>query len=310
MTLMKHSASKPMIETLSARPLPAPISIRARIGTLTVVIVPFAGMIAAIALLWGYGVGWMELGLLFSMYTLTVLGVTVGFHRLFTHHAFETYRIVQCIFAVLGSMAAQGSLLKWVAFHRRHHQYSDQDEDPHSPYFQGKGIRGVLRGAWYAHVGWFFDPDPSDLYRYVKDLRKSKMLSVISTLFPIWITLGLLIPALLGELLTGTWMGALLGFLWGGLARIFLVHHVTWSINSVCHLWGRRPFATNDHSKNNILFGILGFGEGWHNNHHAFPMSARHGFSWWQIDISYWVICLLAFFRLAWKIKLPSASIA
>jgi stearoyl-CoA desaturase (delta-9 desaturase) len=163
----------------------------------------------------------------------------------------------------------------------------------------------MLRGLWHAHVGWVFRPDPPNLSRYVKDLRQSGLLRMASALFPLWVAIGLLLPAALGGLLTGGWMGALLGLLWGGLARIFLVHHVTWSVNSVCHLWGHRPFRTNDYSRNNFLFGILALGEGWHNNHHAFPTSARHGLRWWQIDVSYWVIRALALLRLAWSVGLP-----
>jgi stearoyl-CoA desaturase (delta-9 desaturase) len=265
--------------------------------------------LAAIILLWNWGVTWLEFGLLASMYTLTVLGITIGFHRLFTHRAFETSRTLQCIFAILGSMAVQGPLFKWVALHRRHHQHSDMHDDPHSPYHFGQdGILGVLKGAWHAHIGWFFESDPPDLNRYIKDLQKSPFLRKMSALFPLWVAIGLLIPAIVGGLITGSWRGALLGLIWGGLVRVFLVHHVTWSINSVCHLWGRQPFKTKDLSKNNFLFGILGLGEGWHNNHHAFPVSARHGLKWWQIDVSYYIIRLLAFFRLAWKVRLPQAA--
>jgi len=300
------------MQTLPTQPAGLPeipaIPLGARIATLVVVIVPFLGMVAAIAMLWGWSFGWVELTLLLSMYVLTVLGITVGFHRFFTHRAFETYGVVQYILAVLGSMAVQGPLFKWVALHRRHHQYSDKVEDPHSPYNKGGGTLGVLHGAWHAHIGWFFDPDPPELNRYVKDLARNPVLCKISALFPLWVALGVAIPAVIGGLVAGTWTGALLGALWGGLARIFLVHHVTWSINSVCHLWGRRPYGTTDHSRNNFLFGILGLGEGWHNNHHAFPASARHGLRWWQVDVSYYIIRTLAALGLAWKIKLPDSA--
>jgi stearoyl-CoA desaturase (delta-9 desaturase) len=172
-------------------------------------------------------------------------------------------------------------------------------EDPHSPHEQGNGFLGLLRGLWHAHVGWFFQPDPPNLPHYVKDLNQSGLLRAASSLFPLWVALGVLIPAALGGLLTGTWMGALSGLLWGGLARIFLVHHVTWSVNSICHLWGSQPFRTGDESRNNFLFGVLGFGEGWHNNHHAFPTSARFGLQWWQIDVGYWFISVLVLLGLA-----------
>jgi stearoyl-CoA desaturase (delta-9 desaturase) len=240
------------------------------------------------------------------MYLLTALGITVGFHRLFTHKSFETNCVVRFILATLGSMAAQGSVLKWAAIHRRHHQHSDSPDDPHSPHQQGRGLWGLIYGFWHAHIGWVFKPDPADLDRYVKDLRQSASLRVASAMFPLWIILGLLIPAILGGLLTGHWAGVLLGFVWGGLVRVFLVHHVTWSVNSICHMWGRRPYPEKDHSRNNFVFGVLALGEGWHNNHHAFPTSARHGLRWWQIDISYYVIRLLALLGLAWKVRLPA----
>jgi stearoyl-CoA desaturase (delta-9 desaturase) len=272
---------------------------------LIVIVVPFLGLVAAAVFLWGWGFTWVELGLLLGMYVLTVLGITVGFHRLFTHGAFETNRVIRFILAALGSMAVQGPLLEWVAQHRRHHQHSDTPEDPHSPHHQGQGFLGLLRGVCHAHLGWFFKAQPPNLSRYVKDLRQSRLLRHVSALFPVWVAVGLLIPTALGAVLTQSWLGALFGLLWGGLVRIFLVHHVTWSVNSICHLWGRRPFQTADHSRNNFLFAVLALGEGWHNNHHAFPTSARHGLRWWQIDVSYWVIRLMALLGLAWKVRLP-----
>jgi len=277
-----------------------------RLATLTAVIVPFLALLTAPLLLWGWGFGWVDFGLLLGMYLLTALGITVGFHRLFTHKSFETNCVVRFILATLGSMAAQGSVLKWAAIHRRHHQHSDSPDDPHSPHQQGRGVWGLIYGFWHAHIGWVFRPDPADLDRYVKDLRQSTSLRVASAMFPLWIILGLLIPAILGGLLTGHWAGVLLGFVWGGLVRVFLVHHVTWSVNSICHMWGRRPYPEKDHSRNNFVFGVLALGEGWHNNHHAFPTSARHGLRWWQIDISYYVIRLLALVGLAWKVRLPA----
>jgi stearoyl-CoA desaturase (delta-9 desaturase) len=283
----------------------APASRIARLATLTAVLVPFLGVVAAPLLLWGWGFGWVEFGLLLCMYVLTALGVTVGFHRLFTHRSFETNPVVRFVLAALGSMAVEGSVIKWAALHRRHHQHSDTPDDPHTPHHQGRGLWGVMKGFWHAHIGWAFKADPADLDRYVKDLRQSASVRVASALFPFWIALGLAIPAILSGILTGSWLGVLLGFVWGGLVRVFLVHHVTWSVNSVCHLWGRRPYPEKDLSRNNLVLGILAMGEGWHNNHHAFPTSARHGLRWWQIDVSYYVIRLLAVLRLAWKVRLP-----
>ncbi len=286
----------------SAAVVPA-VSLSVRVVNLSVVILPFAGFVAAIVSLWGRGFDWVDGILLLGMYILTALGITVGYHRLFTHRAFDTNTTIQLLLAVLGSMAVEGPLLKWVAIHRRHHQYSDTREDPHSPHDHGGGFKALVRGVWHAHMGWFFEPDSPSLPQYVKDLRQSGLLRRASQLFPLWAILGLLIPAALGGLLTGTWMGALSGLLWGGLARIFLVHHVTWSINSICHLWGRRPFQTDDQSRNNFVFGALGLGEGWHNNHHAFPTSARFGLRWWQVDLGYWFIRALALVGLAAGLK-------
>lgn len=282
------------------------VSLSVRIVNLVAVIVPFVGLVAAAISIWGWGFHWVDLGLLLGMYVLTVLGVTVGYHRLFTHRSFETNQVVQFILAVFGSMAIQGSVLKWVAMHRRHHQHSDDPDDPHTPHHHGRGVLGVLRGLWHAHLGWIFDPDPPDLLRYVKDLWQSTLVRRVSALFPLWVVVSLVVPALIGGLVSGTWAGALRGLAWGGLARIFLVHHVTWSVNSVCHLWGQQPYRSDDQSRNNAVFGILALGEGWHNTHHAFPTSARHGLQWWQIDVSYWVIRGLAWMGLAWNVRLPS----
>jgi stearoyl-CoA desaturase (delta-9 desaturase) len=277
-----------------------------QIVTMVAVLVPFLGLIAAIIGLWGWAFTWVELLLLLVMYLATGLGITVGYHRLFAHRSFEAVRPVKFALAVLGAMSVQGPLLKWVAIHRRHHQHSDRAEDPHSPNRFGGGVRGVLVGFWHAQIGWMFTEDHPNLSRYVRDLQTDRLLRAVSRLFGVWVLLGLLIPTALGGLLMGTWTGALLGFLWGGLTRIFLVHHVTWSINSICHLWGRRPFRSQDQSRNNFICGVLALGEGWHNNHHAFPASARHGLRWWELDLSFIVIRFLELLGLAWRIKLPS----
>lgn len=286
------------------KPEPAPF--RERLITLSAVVVPFLGLLSAIYLLWGVGFGWLYLILLVSGYLLTAFGVTVGYHRLFTHKSFRTNRVVTAILGILGSMAVEGPLLRWVATHRKHHQHSDCEHDPHSPHAYGHSVVGFLRGAAHAHLGWFFEKPPADLDRYIPDLKSDRLLRAISALFPLWVVLGLAIPTLVGWAMTGTWTGALLGLLWGGLVRVLIVHHVTWSINSVCHLWGARPYNTHDHSRNNLLFGLIGMGEGWHNNHHAFPDSARHGLRWWQLDISYLLIRSLAAVHLASDIRLPS----
>lgn len=283
-------------------------SLAEQVTMILAIVIPLVGVIATPFLVWRWGFYWADLGLLLGMYFLTVLGITVGFHRLFVHRSFETYIWVRFVWVVLGSMAVQGSLFRWVARHRSHHQHADTATDPHSPQHGGRGIRGLLSGFWHAHIGWLFDPDPPGLNHYIKDLSNSWTLSVASKLFPLWVALGLALPALLGGLITQSWRGVMTGFIWGGLVRIFLVHHVTWSVNSACHLWGLRPYKTSDESRNNFLFGALAFGEGWHNTHHAFPTSARHGLRWWQIDVSYWVIRSMNVLGLAWNLKLPTAE--
>ncbi|HUN79954.1 MAG TPA: fatty acid desaturase [Phycisphaerae bacterium] len=260
----------------------------------------------AIFLLWGRGFSWLQLSLLLTMYCVTGMGITLGFHRLLTHRSFETHRITRLALSILGSMAVQGPILKWVATHRRHHQHSDHEEDPHSPHQHGDGILGIFRGLWHSHLGWLFKPDAPNLDRYVGDLMQDNLIKTASALFPLWVFIGLLIPTVIGGVLTRSWIGALTGLIWGGLVRIFLVHHVTWSVNSICHIWGSRPFRCGDHSRNNFLFGVLAWGEGWHNNHHAFPTSARHGLRWWQFDCSYLAILLLSALGLAWNVRVPS----
>jgi len=276
------------------------------VGHMIGILTPFCGLVAGVVLFWSWGFTWVDLVLLVAMYVLTGLGITVGFHRLFTHHAFETNPVVQFLLGVLGSMSAQGPLFDWVTLHRRHHQHSDHAGDPHSPHDHGSGFVGLVRGFWHAHLGWVFRAGPADTARYAKDLHQSRVLRTVNTLFPLWVALGLLLPAAVGGLVSGSWLGAVLGLIWGGLVRVFLVHHMTWCVNSVCHLWGMRPFHSDDHSCNNFIFGVLSLGEGWHNSHHAFPTSARHGLGWWEIDISYCTIRLLAWLRLAWNVKVPS----
>lgn len=283
-------------------------SLAVKIMTLLAVLLPPIGLIAAIILLWGTAFSWVYLALFLGMYLVSGLGITVGYHRYFTHKSFDTSKPVAAILGVCGSMAVQGSLLEWAATHRSHHQHSDGDLDPHSPNTHGEGVLGVLKGMWHAHIGWFLSRKTGLYDRYVVDLAKDPMIRRVDALFPVWILLGLAIPAVLGGLLTMSWTGALLGFLWGGLARIFFVHHSTWSVNSVCHIWGSRPFRSHDESRNNAIFGILALGEGWHNNHHAFPTSARHGLRWWQFDISYIVIRTLGLLGLARNIRVPTAE--
>ena len=275
---------------------------------LVTVIVPFIALGLAIVHFWGQGVTALDLILCGSMYVITVIGLTMGFHRLFTHRSFKTSGPLMACLGVAGSMAAQGPILFWVACHRRHHQCSDEEGDPHSPQQSGGGFIGVWRGWWHAHLGWMFTHKSENYRKLTGDLLRDRRVVAINRFYLLWIALGLLIPAVLGGLISQTWWGLFTGLLWGGLVRIFFVHHCTWSINSICHLFGRAPFATGDGSKNNTLCAMLTLGEGWHNNHHAFPSSARHGLRWWQLDVVYLALCALGFLRLAWDVHVPSQS--
>jgi stearoyl-CoA desaturase (Delta-9 desaturase) len=237
-------------------------------------------------------------------YTLTGLGITVGYHRLFTHRSFKTTRSLRAVLAVLGAMAVEGPVIEWVSTHRKHHRFSDAEGDPHSPHLHpAQGWRGKLRGLGHAHVGWIFrGQDQANPARYAKDLLADKDLCFISRTFPLWVAVGLAVPFGLGYALTGTLVGALTGLLWGGTVRIFLLHHVTFSINSLCHCFGRRPFSTGDESRNLAWLAPLAFGESWHNNHHAFPTSARHGLHLRQLDPGAWLIAGLERCHLAWDV--------
>lgn len=288
---------------------PGHYGIYPRLINLGGVLLPIAGLVVGLWLLWGTHFNWLYLGLLVGMYLISGLGITIGYHRLFTHRSFTTPKWVSTLLAIMGSMAVEGSVLHWVAVHRKHHQHSDEHDDPHSPHAFGGGMLAMIRGMWHAHIGWSLGKrKKEDLSKYVYDLKKDRLLVWTSRLFPLWVAIGLLIPAVLGGLLTMTWMGVLMGFLWGGLVRVLLVHHATWSINSVCHIWGTTPYKSNDESKNNVVFGILALGEGWHNNHHAFPRSARHGLAWWQFDISYLIIKAMSWVGLAKRIHVPDQA--
>ena len=284
-------------------------SLAQRIGMLIAVVLPLLGVVGG--LWWGYGrgVSAVDVGLLVGFYIVSGLGITVGFHRLLTHKSFRAPRWVRAGFAIAGSLAIQGSPLDWVATHRRHHAYSDEFGDPHSPHLDASdGIVGMLRGMWHAHVGWLFVPEITIRETWAPDLLDEPAMRVISRNFGWIVAASFVAPAVLGGLLTMSWAGALTGLLWGGLVRIFLLHHVTWSINSICHVFGSRPFESHDESRNNAPMALLAFGEGWHNAHHAFPASARHGLRWWELDLSYLVIRTLAVLGLAKDIKLPSAT--
>lgn len=277
--------------------------------TVLFVVGPLVGVVLAMIAAWGWGMSPLDLGLLLGLYFFTGLGITVGFHRHFTHKSFDAPRPVRWVLAVAGSMAVQGSVISWVADHRRHHAYSDDVGDPHSPHLSTKtGAAGVLEGLWHAHIGWFTKPERTERSVWAPDLLDNETIARVDRAFPLLVLVSFFAPALIGGLLTMSLWGAVTAFLWGSLVRIALLHHVTWSINSICHFYGTRPFKSHDESRNNPVMGLLAFGEGWHNAHHAFPASARHGLRWWEFDISWVVIRTLELTRLARNVKLPSAN--
>jgi stearoyl-CoA desaturase (delta-9 desaturase) len=265
---------------------------------------PFAALIVAGWFAWGGTLHWQDLVILATIYLITGLGITVGYHRLFTHRSFKTVRALRALFAVLGSMAAEGPLVEWVATHRKHHDHSDQPGDPHSPHVdRPDGWRGSVTGLVHAHFGWLFGGrERANPERYARDLLNDRDMRVISRMFPVWVLAGLALAFGLGVALSGSITGGLTGLLWGGGARIFLLHHATFSINSLCHFFGRRRFQTGDESRNLAWLAPITFGEAWHNNHHAFPTSARHGLGRGQLDLSGWFIEGLERVGLAWDV--------
>jgi stearoyl-CoA desaturase (delta-9 desaturase) len=265
------------------------------------VIAPFAALIAAIYWCWNREVKSTDICLLIFFYAITGLSITAGFHRLFSHHGYKTVAAIRYALAICASMAAQGFFFEWIAEHRCHHKCSDSEGDPHSPH---TGNRGVLLGMLHAHVGWMFGKRIADPTPLVPDLASDTVLVFIDRVWWLWVALGLFLPSGIGWLVGGTG-GAVRGFVWGGLVRMFFVNHVTWSVNSICHLWGSRSFKTGDFSGNVRLFGLLAVGEGWHNNHHAFPSSARHGLDPGQFDATWLFIRGLKSVGLVWDIRVP-----
>lgn len=254
-------------------------SLGSKAATLFAVVVPFLATIMAIILLWRREVVPIDIALLIGLYIVTGLGITIGFHRFATHRGFKSGPVVEFILLALGSMAVEGPVLEWVATHWKHHKLADKPGDPHSP----------LEGLFHAHIGWMFGNSGGIPEQDAKHLLKDRVAVFVSRTWLLWVGLGLVVPYLIDG-----WRG----LLWGGLVRIFITHHLTWSVNSVCHQFGRRTFDTPDESHNQWVVGLFGLGEGWHNNHHAFPESAFHGLRWYQIDLSGYVIRLLERTRL------------
>jgi stearoyl-CoA desaturase (delta-9 desaturase) len=274
------------------------------------VIIPFVALLAAIPVAWGWGLSWVDVAIFVVMYNVAGFGVTVGFHRYLTHGSFKAKRWVRVMLAVAGSLAIEGSPTQWVADHRRHHQYSDLEGDPHSPWRYGASVWGLTKGLWYAHMGWLFHREISNRARFAPDLVADRDIRRVDRLFPLLVALSVLAPAVVGGLVTWSWQGALTAFFWAGLVRISLLHHVTWSINSVCHVVGERPFEMREGDKaaNFWPLALLSFGESWHNLHHADPTCARHGVMRGQLDTSARVIWLFERFGWATEVRWPKAE--
>ncbi|MBM0238757.1 acyl-CoA desaturase [Micromonospora sp. ATA32] len=271
------------------------------------VTIPFLALIAAVPVAWGGWLTWTDAVVAGFWYLVSGLGITVGFHRYFTHGSFKASRWLRVALAVAGSFAVQGEVIQWVADHRRHHAFSDLEGDPHSPWRFGESVPGLTRGLFHAHVGWLFGRELSNRQRFAPDLLADRDVRRVDRLFPVLVVVSVLGPALMGGLLTWSWQGALTALFWGGLVRIALLHHVTWSINSVCHVYGERPFALRqgDRASNFWPLAVLSFGESWHNLHHADPTSARHGVLRGQIDMSARVIWLLERIGAAQDVRWP-----
>jgi stearoyl-CoA desaturase (delta-9 desaturase) len=276
-----------------------------KIVNLIFVPLPLVGLAVAIGLLWNRAIGPLELGLMIGLYTITCLGVTLGYHRMFTHRSFESSRAFRAAVAILGSLAVEGSVITWVADHRKHHAYADVEGDPHSPHLAGPGFWGGVKGLWHAHVGWLFETvGTADRQRFAPDLVRDRALRVIDKLFGFWVVVSFAIPFAIGWIVGGGFGAALTALLWGGFVRVFLLHHVTWSINSICHFFGRKRFDIKDESRNVFWLAPLSMGEAWHHNHHAFPTSAFHGLRWWErlTDPTGLVISLFERLGLIWNV--------
>ena len=270
------------------------------------VITPLLALVAAVPLAWGWGLSWLDVGLATAMYVISILGVTVGYHRYFTHRAFSAKQPLRNGLAIAGSLALQGDVVTWVADHRRHHAFSDKEGDPHSPWLDGTGPIGLAKGFLHAHTGWLFGKNRTNVDRFAPDLVADAAIARIGRLFPLWTVVSLVAPALVGGLVTWSWWGAVTALFWAGLVRVGLALHVTWSINSICHMIGERPFAARDHSANFWPLAILSMGESWHNLHHADPTCARHGVQRGQIDISARVIWLFEKLGWAYNVRWPT----
>ncbi|GII21243.1 acyl-CoA desaturase [Planosporangium mesophilum] len=274
------------------------------------VALPFAAVIAAVPVAWGWGLSWLDVAMAITVYVISGMGIGTGFHRYLTHGSFKANRPLRIALTVAGSLAIEGSPTQWVADHRRHHAFSDREGDPHSPWRYGENVWGLTKGLLYAHVGWLFHRELSNRERFAPDLLADKDIQRIDRAFPALVATSVLLPGLIGGLVTWSWQGALSGIFWAGLVRIAVLHHVTWSINSICHVYGERPFETRDGDKASNFWplAILSFGESWHNLHHADPTCARHGVDKGQIDMNARLIWICEKLGWATNVRWPKAD--
>jgi stearoyl-CoA desaturase (delta-9 desaturase) len=263
-----------------------PMPWSAMVGLILFVTIPFVALAAAVPVAWGWGLSWRDVGIALVAYLVSGFGATVGFHRYFTHGSFKVRRWLRVTLAAVGSLSLEGEVIQWVADHRRHHAYTDREGDPHSPWRYGTSAFGLLRGLYHAHCGWLFQRQWSNRERFAPDLMADRDIVRVDRLFPALAVVSLLTPPLVGGLVSWSWQGAVSGMFWGSLVRVALLHHVTWSINSICHVYGERPFKTRagDRAANFWPLAVLSFGESWHNSHHADPTCARHGVLRGQLD--------------------------
>jgi stearoyl-CoA desaturase (Delta-9 desaturase) len=283
---------------------PASLRIK-RFSALTTMTLPLVGTAAAVYFLWTGNFTATDLWLFGAMYFVHMFGITVGFHRYLAHKAFKTSPAFEAVMMITGSMGAQGPLMFWVTTHRRHHRFSDQEGDPHSPNLHGRSFKARMHGLWYAHMPWMLSAETTKWTVFGPDVLKNRRLMFFHRTYPLWVVSGLVLPTLLGFAVEGTAMSALTGLVFGGLARIFVANQAAWCVGSVCHAFGGRPFHNKDRSANNWPVALLTFGEGLQNNHHAFPGSYRHGVTWWEPDMSGWLLAGLGKVGVVWSLREP-----